>query len=372
MVNNENPISIGESKHADQLEIALYDPKPTDQNASSATSSVSRNAYYGASHRALDVVELLKQILSHASPRTHYAAWNVSRRWREIVIHMLDMQYRAPYPYVAVEQGGIVPPSLRWLPPCEDEITRLQNTFNITTAHAYSRSLSDPFLIARFTQADTLPQQLFTSLHNRIRSDFRLYRSPSFYSLAEEPRWLDLSQVEVNPYFVHLCGDCFQPFQGNYTISIKPRIKDYLGDSSSTTGPFWEQLIHNMFLGRPTCKVLRIYAIGKIHEEVQALGTHSSTATELWRTRSKSLREEIIGHTTPVEIHKAWNCPGFPKLAVFLESTAQSGPPFAHHPCDINTRNIYMHKTEWHEDHLKPTRIFAGNPELRDPRLDRP
>jgi len=403
MVDTENPAFANQTNNADQLEqsieewrtsalrtidarIALYDPKPIGQDAPPATSSASPHAHYSGSHRALDVVEILEHILSYASPRTHFAAWNVSRHWREIVVHTLGTQYRVPYPCAAVEYGDTIPPSLKWLPPSEDGVTRLQNTCNIRNPYAYRRILSDHFLTARFTQAYTLPQELLTSLHTKIRSEYGRFGSSSIYSLAEEPRWLDLSQLEVNPYFVDLFGDCFQPFQGNYTITIKPRIHDYLKDlSSSKIGPSREQLIHSMFLSRPPCKVLRIRAIGKIHEEMQVLGIvskedgvrvgdlllllqqHFSTATELWQARSRSLREEVSGHTTPFRMLEAWNCPGFPKLAIFLEGMAQSDRPLAHHLCTIFQRNRYMHKTEWHEDHTKPTRIFVGNPELKDP-----
>ena len=407
MADNGSPASVSEPKNADQLEksveesrtsalrviderIALYDPKSVDQKASLTTPLVSQHTRHGGSHRALDVVELLEQILSHASPRTHYAAWNVSRHWREVVVHTLDTQYRVPYPCAAVEHGDAIPPSLKWLPPSNDEVTELQDTIDMTSSGTHDRRLFDPFLTAQFTQANTLPQPLLNALHTRFLVDFRMRSFKDFYYPEDCPRLLDLSQVEVNPYFVDLFGDCFQSTQGNYTITVKPRIKDYFQDISSAKGPYREQLIHSMFLTRPPCKVLRIYAIGKSHEDLQVVGTVNrtdgihigdlllllqkrlSTAIEVWRNRSQSLREDIAGHTTLRGIHKAWNCPGFPKLAIFLESTTEHGPPMAQRLSYINQRNHYMHKTEWHEDHTKPTRIFAGNPELRDPELERP
>ena len=395
MVDTVNPASANQPKNADQLEqsieewrisalrtidkrLALYDSKPTGQNAPPATSSASPHTRYSGSHRALDVVEVLEQILSYTSPRTHYKAWNVSRRWREIVVHMLDTQYHAPYPCVAVEHGDTIPPNMKRLSPSEDEVAQLQAQIDIDSMieHRLRLGWTDLFITARFTQADTLPQQMLTAVHTSIHSEFESHELRSFYSTSDGSRWMDLSQFEVNPYFTDLFGDCFQEFKGSYYITIKPHIQDYLRNLASSTGPSREQLIQDMFLTRPPCKVLRIYATMKSREGLQVVGSvhqtdgvrigdllpqlqqHCSTATELWYTRSQLLRTEIVGHTDLENSHRAWICPGFPKLVIFPEATEQLYPSSAQHICTFSQRHKEMHMREWHEDVSKPKKLL--------------
>ncbi|KAI4934403.1 hypothetical protein J4E85_002259 [Alternaria conjuncta] len=281
---------------------------------------------------------------------------------------------------------------MKWLPPSEDEVARLQE-------HFYDNSMlrgnlllgwTKPFITARFTQANTLPQPMLTALHTAMHSEFEPHELKSFYSPPDGPRWLDLSQFEVNPYFVDLFGDCFQPFQGSYTVTIKPHIQEYLRSLASNTGPSREQLVNNMFLTRPPCKVLRIYATTKSREGLQMVGSvhqtdgvrigdlllqlqqHFSTAIELWRSRSQSLRkliagheslwdseeEEIAGYESLWGSEEAWICPGFPKLIIFLEATEQPDPSFAQHLCNFSQRNTEMHMREWHEDVSKPKKLL--------------
>jgi len=246
------------------------------------------------------------------------ALWMSSRYWSKSFLtpHPELTIKHGMYPCVAVEHGDTIPPNMKRLSPSEDEVAQLQAQIDIDSMieHRLRLGWTDLFITARFTQADTLPQQMLTAVHTSIHSEFESHELRSFYSTSDGSRWMDLSQFEVNPYFTDLFGDCFQEFKGSHYITIKPHIQDYLRNLASSTGPSREQLIQDMFLTRPPCKVLRIYATMKSREGLQVVGSvhqtdgvrigdllpqlqqHCSTATELWYTRSQLLRTEIVGH----------------------------------------------------------------------------
>lgn len=387
MVDNESPASMNGRKRTDQLEqtiggwrtsalraidkrIALYNPKLTHQNAPPATSSASPHTRYSESHRALNVVEILEQILSHTSPRAHYKAFNVSKRWREIVVHMLGTQYHFPYPCPPVEYGDTIPSDLDWLQPPEDEATIYQNAINRTPG-SDQNILIYPFITALWTQARIFPQPVLDGI--RKMASMQSGDLSDFPSGSVKPRWMDLSQFRVNPYFVELFGDCFRSTESSYTIIIKPRILEYLEQLETVKGTVREQLVHGMYLTQPPCKVLRTYAVSRFSDGLQMIGQVHETngvrigdllhtlqvdrkfskAIDQWRTRSEYLRNAIADHTPDVfslsDEEKLWACPGFPKLVIFFEASEQPHPTFAQELYDITQCRKSAHKKEWHE-----------------------
>lgn len=83
---------------------------------------------------------------------------------------------------------------------------------------------------------------------------------------------MDLSQIKVNPSFVDLFGDCFQSTQSSHTITIKPHIQEYLKQLEMVKITVREQLIQDMYLTQPPCKVLRIYALRRISDGLRVVG----------------------------------------------------------------------------------------------------
>ena len=389
MVDTENPASANQPKHADQLgqgieewrtsalsaidkRIALYNPKLTHQNVAPATSSASPHTRYSESHRALDVVEILEQILSHTSPRTHYKACNISKRWREIVVHMLETQYRVPYPCPPVEYGDTIPSDLDWLQPPEDEATKLQNAINGTPG-SDQNIVINPFLTALWTQARIFPQPVLNVIRDMASRQSKFLNLSDFSSETGEARWMDLSQFRVNPYFVELFGDCFRSTESSYTIIIKPHILEYLEQLETVKGTVREQLVHDMYLTQPPCKVLRTYAVRRFSDGLQMIGQVHQTngvrirdllhmlqvdrkfsrAIDQWRTRSEYLRKAIADHTPDVfslsDEEKLWACPGFPKLVIFFEALEQPHPTFAQELYNNTPYRKSAQKKEWHE-----------------------
>ncbi|KAI4939881.1 uncharacterized protein J4E92_001167 [Alternaria infectoria] len=389
MVDTEDPASANQPKNADQLEqsieewrasairaidkrIALYNPKLAHQKAPPATSSASPRTRNSEPHRALDVVEILEQILFHTSPRAHYKAFNVSKRWREIVVHMLGTQYHVPYPCPPVEYGDIIPSDLDWLQPPEDEATIYQNAVNRTPG-SDQNMLIYPFITALWTQARIFPQPVLDGIRQMASMQSRFKNLPEFSSGSGEARWMDLSQFRVNPYFVELFGNCFRSTESSYTIIIKPHILEYLEQLETVKGTVREQLVHGMYLTQPPCKVLRTYAVSMFSDGLQMIGQVHQTngvrigdllhmlqvdrkfskAIDQWRTRSENLRKAIADHTPDVfsfsDEEKLWACPGFPKLVILFEALEQPHPTFAQDLYDITQCRKSAHKKEWHE-----------------------
>ncbi|KAI4610198.1 hypothetical protein J4E83_008424 [Alternaria metachromatica] len=106
--------------------IALYDPKSSGKRSPLATPPAKSENQNGLPHRALGIKELLEQILRYATPSAQYAAWNVSKGWRDMVRYILQTQFRIPYPCGPVEYGDAIQPDLNWLQPSDSEIARFQ------------------------------------------------------------------------------------------------------------------------------------------------------------------------------------------------------------------------------------------------------
>jgi len=304
---------------------------------------------HGNPHHALGLNELLEMILLYATPKSQFAAWNVSKGWGDMVAHILQNLFRVPYPCGPVGYGDAIPPNLNWLQPSDTELAHFQETLAILTGPSPQWKIPDSFLAARLSHAEKLPQSTSDAfrMFSEVNFSFGIWDGPILR--ADGPCWMDLSQFQVNPYFVDLLGDSLQLSQGSWAITIKPHLEHHLSNHALING---RNNVHDMFLTSPPCKVLGIYALSmgntllqlvsrirrvdgiRIEDLLPQIRQHISTAIEHWRDSSQPMRQRIAeGRWTRFSSShnkgQAWSRPGLPKLLVFLESAEQSGPTFA-------------------------------------------
>lgn len=210
----------------------------------------------------------------------------------------------------------------------------------------------DAFLLAaRLPQAEKVPQSTSDAFRVLCEAQFAVfYTSGRFLvevllSRLGGPRWTDLSQFQINPYFLDQLEDCLQLTHGSFVVTIEPRLQHDLRDRALPTG--LEQLVDTMFLTSPPCKVLGIYALSPESARPSPEGLHSvkrlhrangirvgdllrqirqlmPTAIRRWRDNSRTIHQHIEREDwTRMSSHsskcQALGGPGFPKLFGFLE-----------------------------------------------------
>ncbi|KAI4673402.1 uncharacterized protein J4E84_011127, partial [Alternaria hordeiaustralica] len=362
--------------------MALFDsPEKTSRPATRPDVS---DPAHGLPHRALGVKELLEQILRELMPSTLYVAWNVSKGWRDMVSYILQTRFHSPHPCAPVDHGESIQPGLGWMQPSESEIVEFQDTVDRLYQAPQPETFRDTFLLtARLPHADKVPNSTSDIFRTLCQRQFAFLYAPGGYeslsveallSRVDGPRWLDLSQFEVNPYFIDRFGDCLQLTRGSFVITTKPRLQHCLRDDALPTG--FQQLVDTMFLTNPPCKALGIYAlcgdgdngiggfqlVEKVHRAdgirvgdfLPQIRQHIPTAIESWRHKSQDMREYIAeekwtkfsGSGNKLQ---SWWGPGLPKLLVFLESAEQPRPTFAQctHFGYQDYNNVF--RKEWNE-----------------------
>ncbi|KAI4695719.1 hypothetical protein J4E81_006047 [Alternaria sp. BMP 2799] len=334
--------------------IALYDSKSSGKRSPLAASPAKSENQNGLPHRALGIKELLEQILRYATPSTQYAAWNVSKGWREMVRYILQTQFRIPYPCGPVEYGDAIQPDLNWLQPSDSEIAKFQEVVDQLLENSYCGLFPDSFFTARLSHADKLPQSTFDEFAAFCECVLPVESTAAPLSRDDGPCWMDLSQFEVNPHFTDRFGDSLQPMDGGYALTITPHLQRHLRDQALM--PELNELVHTMFLTNPPCKGLGIYTFGpetrfrdlelierihnvdgiRIGDLLPRIQQHLSVAIERWRYRAVSMREVIAEESwtrmsSDSEKLSKWTEPGLPQLLFFLESADHNefDPTFA-------------------------------------------
>jgi hypothetical protein len=298
------------------------------------SSSVTPRAY-----RALLIPEILELILRHAAPRTQYAARNVNTTWRSTAQYVLSSQHRSHHPCSPVEHGQLIDTSLSWLQPSDDKIADAEREA-VTLSHKALTELETPFWPARITQAHALSEPAYLaiqSLYHRFH-----WRPPVSHPQNEDPRWLDLSQLRLNPYLLELFSERLETNVGWCEITLKPGPSQHRVIKKPLPDDAFAQLIGPMFITEPPCKSLGIYAsqLGtsnlhllarvcnedgiRIHQFLSALEEHAKDLLHVWMGQANFLHKRIrephwTTFTTILEKHLPWIYAGSPKFMVYLE-----------------------------------------------------
>jgi hypothetical protein len=113
-------------------------------------------------HRALQIFELLDNIIGYVIPASQYSAWHISSVWRRSVEYVLNSHYYVPYPCPPVEFRQHIDPKLECLQPLETQLARNEHNPKLFIEEAMNLGMS--FLPVHITQARALPNTVRTAM----------------------------------------------------------------------------------------------------------------------------------------------------------------------------------------------------------------
>lgn len=157
----------------------------------------------GHFHPLFGVTELLENILRNTTLGTLYAAWNVSKSWRDITKLILQTHCQTPHPCLPIKHGDAIEQNLMWLRPSENQLAQVEDTLDKMIVFDQNRRSTGinprTFIPGRFTQAHELSQ---SALHN-IRALSILPRThwKQLPPQSKGPCWAGLSQFQFNSRF---------------------------------------------------------------------------------------------------------------------------------------------------------------------------
>ena len=255
-------------------------------------------------HRALHIAEIIEMIVGLLDPESMLSVRSVSSALRDTVAFVLGLQYRKKIPCDPISYHQLMPSGLDWMPPTETEISELD--LDIRNRSVPNSTHATRFLpTARIVQAQCLPTATWTATRNMWNSKYSRYvdRVLQLSLDASDNRWLDFSQIKINPYLSHCFGDRAQETDGMFEIKLLS------GPELITQSPFarLESLssqVRPMHATQPPCKSLAIgVCISDAREErmwirrlalieaedgvrigqlVDALDEHATTIVDSW------------------------------------------------------------------------------------------
>jgi len=317
-------------------------------------------------HRALHIAEILEMIVDLLDPESMLTLRAVSTTLRATVTVVLGLQYRKNYPCGPIEYYEEIPQDLNWMQPTAAEIAELElNIHNRSIPGFRSR---DQFVYpARITQAQCLSNTTCIATRNLWNSHINSFVHnidwvPYFPLDTSDNRWLDLSQIQINPYLSHCFGHRAQEIDGRLEIKLLSSPNCITRSPFVTLGSL-SSLVRPMYATQPPCKSLGIYVhyadvpdpydwirrIATVEAEdgvrigqlADALDQHSATVVDSWLEDVTSEREIIAGRNwqdyslTTRPRREGWmnRCEVGPKILVLFD-----GPrPESHKLCLAET-----------------------------------
>jgi len=323
-------------------------------------------------HRALHVTEILEEILRHAAPRDQYAARNVCCKWRHTIEYILNSSYRSQFPCSPVEYHSHINAHWTWQQPSEEELAQLEKRPELLS-HEAAHAAKNFWVPARITQARALPSEVSKTISSlALHSKWSRTVSTSTAALAD-PRWLDLSQFNFNPYFLDLLSGRAQQKLGRLEVALKPGHREHLVFQQPLPETEFFELIGSMFLTEPPCQALGIYVprLGaatlepvtkicdvdgiRVGHLLSTLQAHCGGILDLWSNQVPALRQKIL--TTPwpkftfaVDKLTPWWYYGFPTFVLFLESMEDREVPLARYAHTFGEDFERVCQSQWYED----------------------
>ena len=306
--------------------------------------------YTRTEHRMFQIPELLDVVLQFAGPVAQIRALRVSKPWHRSAMAVISscntaVLFRASPLCMPVEHGILVKEDdMAPLQPSSEEMKRFESHVE-RTRKRWSKSKGSKALYfpAQWAQRRDLPSHLADTLNHKDwcqRGDdfprtFRVSRDRDNY-------WLDISQLEINPYLEALFAEEHQSKHrlGRWEISLRPTATSQtLLLRSSFSDKALLGAIGSMHVTHPLCRALGIYHHDfsrrtlcgsnvliarvridhgvRVDEFVDALQNSSPLILDTWLMNADRLVEEIKrAHW----IDDIWTIPGAPKIRVYLDN----------------------------------------------------
>ena len=337
--------------------ISSYRYKPSYQKStlSYARPSDERPTY--TEHRMLQISELRDLILDFAGPAAQIRALHVSRSWRSSVFAIISSGMSAnTYRRLlssrcsAVEHGQLIDENaLAPLQPSSEEMRDFEANFDSTYKRwCKARVGWSLYLPAKCAQRRDLPSSLAETLNHLDWSQ----RDDAFrttYSVSRETDiyWLDLSQLEINPYLEALFAEEHQSKHrlGRWEICLRKAASSpqTLLLNSFLSSKALLNAIGSMHVTSPPCRALGIYHNDiwethmngsntlltrirndqgvRISELLEALRQVAPIVLEAWFKSTEWLVKEIPqAHW----IDNLWRVSGAPTVRIFLDNVDMS------------------------------------------------
>ena len=283
-------------------------------------------------HRALFITEILENILCHVGQDDMSAVVEVCHTWCDTAAYMLRTTFREHWPCAPIEYGQIAEsnvPSRR--PNPEDLNAYIQELLH--WGNHPDPPWKPSFRPACFHQDLSVP---------KVAGD--AFRSLYWYrdaGLLPECQWLDLSQLELNPYFMNLFGQRIKLKGGFLELQLLPGNATCI-TAQRTNLPGFQQVFAPMFATQPPCKALGLYVHASDHftrlkmlrnnegirldELLQSIHQTLPKVQEAWAKQVRTaVEEEVEEDAKPLVLQtdKAWRCMNSsisPRMIILLES----------------------------------------------------
>jgi hypothetical protein len=308
----------------------------------------------GCESQVFQITELLDHILHFADPKAQMRALQVSQVWRASSLSVIGSRrnvevFRASQP---IEYGQVIQ---------EDEIAPARPTaeqieeFGVHVRHVVQRS---PFVDntkrlyfpARFAQLKDLPWHTADTLNEmdyaqRHRVNWRV-RTVSRDDDDDDVFWLDLSQLEMNPYLGTLFEGTHSLTQllGRWEVNVRGAASSgsFILDTFLLSQPLLEA-IGSMHITQPPCRAIGLYVYDpknrvtaepyqfckrirnpygiQISEFLNALEECASVVLQAWEKQARLLHDKV---NEAHWIDDIWKVPASPRIRIHLDNTEMS------------------------------------------------
>jgi hypothetical protein len=299
-------------------------------------------------HKMFRIPELLDAVLHFAGPTVQIVALNVSRAWRCSSTSVIGSRknldgFRFPQPCDSVEYGQSFDPGRSEPVLSMDEMKRFGLQLH-RTIERRQRTLGNKYIYfpARLTQLHDLSTDIAQALDTLNNEQSQ----PLLRGITPSPgntkvSWLDLSQVQINPYFEHLFtrDGRIQHHLGGWEITLRTSLNAQVLDRTPDIQLLLES-VGSMHVTYPPCKTLGIYhtatdteesrpgfnkLLSRVHNEdgilikelIDALEGCAPTVVASWK------RDVEEFHRYVAEMHwidDIWTLPAVPTISVFMDS----------------------------------------------------
>ncbi|KAJ4344839.1 uncharacterized protein N0V89_012583 [Didymosphaeria variabile] len=317
-----------------------------------------------ASNRVFRIAELLEKRLRHANSSVHLIALSVSHEWRDVALYIMRPSsvandFAHAYPCPPVKFGDRIPEQLNnWLPATTEEfddllaelelnlpwdrdgIYRSMDRFQMSDRPNIIKTVCFPGRITMASNATSrqvyAPQVFSSEQLMGVDIDVNLhYHCRRVYV----PKWVDVTQFRLNPYFANLFQDAFETINGLYEISLQPPCPTDSGSTWDSLPPAAMNYLATQFLTQPPVislnvstwipmmnkprvrKALHIINVRnedgiRVSELIAAMKAASGLAVEHWKHWARLLRVAVQnGHPK----QDFWIVDGRPKLLVSVD-----------------------------------------------------
>lgn len=391
-----------------------------------------------AARHVFNVTKLLDLVTIAGGPELQIKAWTIPGKWRAVAERIMERSCGAGSLFhiqasnvPPVEFGDIIPRDFAPLQLSSTEMGDFEPRLNDAQELVNRLDVPDNVLFfpARLTHAPNLPQNISDKMQKFIQHQYcniamgRKTRtrilSDAGYPVDEfvndfgelnsdeqptphEPRWLDLSQFTLNPYFKGLFGSRLVCSYGRCEISLDP-IADV--PNSRLFPDVLLDYFSGDFVSQPRCKTLGLYMwepgwqadgharlkyLANVHNRsgirvgqlLTIIRKQSSVAITKWIEQVENLRRWVgAGHWK----HDIWTVRGTPKLVLLLSNQQiLSDQGYEHdeiHDCCVpytsSDLSLPVAKLQWLESVDRSSRVVRQGewmPEalMKSPRVTSP